>query len=139
MGSRMKNFNIFWVHWKIQFSGTKGSRKTILKGAWTVCWFKESACPEKGGGGGCFWGGVLIPQCTLWTFKAISKQGQTIMKRNVSYLSQRIKNIHKSKMYQSNNIDTLLLQLFNISGWFHFRYSKKCVVYFALFESSLHF
>ena len=74
MGSRMKNFNIFWVHWKIQFSGTKGSRKTILKGAWTVCWFKESACPEKGGGGG----GVFEEGC--WypnVHYELSKQSQS--------------------------------------------------------------
>ena len=39
MGLRMKDFNIFGVHWKIRFLGGGGSRKTNILGG----------LPKKGG------------------------------------------------------------------------------------------
>ena len=77
MGSRMKNFNIFGVHGKIQVLGGQGGgvhEKPIYRGdclkrdgwAWTVRIFKGGTWQE--GGGGIFEGGLgggLIPQCTL--------------------------------------------------------------------------
>ena len=73
---KMKNFNIFGVHWKIRLffylpggGGCLGSQKTniegghcLKRGAWTVCQFKGGLARV----GWCFWGGGLIPQCTLW-------------------------------------------------------------------------
>ena len=32
MGLRMKNYNIFGVHWKIRLLGRGGSQKTIIEG-----------------------------------------------------------------------------------------------------------
>ena len=76
MALRMKNFNIFRVHWKIRLLG-EGSRKINLeggglhkKGAWTVCWFKGGLGKKEGSG--IFEGG-LIPQCTLWVVKNLKK------------------------------------------------------------------
>ena len=87
MGLRMKNFNIFGVHWKIPFlEGV--SRKTITeggdylkRGAWTVCRFKGGAWQEIGG---CSFEGGLIPQCTLWIsttlFAICTTLGPTVRK-----------------------------------------------------------
>ena len=62
----MKNFNFFWIHWKIQFL-EGGSRKTNIeeglpkKGVWRVCKFKAGVGGGGGGvgkkGGGRDWGG----------------------------------------------------------------------------------
>ena len=67
MRLRMKNFNIFAVHWKIQISGggfTKNQyrgRGCLKRGAFAVCRFKrglgkkeEVGVFEGGGGGGGF-------------------------------------------------------------------------------------
>ena len=65
MGLRMKNFNIFGVHKKIQVLGGGGEFTggiALKSGAWTVCRYKGKAWQEIGGG--IFKGG-LIPQCTL--------------------------------------------------------------------------
>ena len=71
---RMKNLNVFGVHWKIQLL-EGDSRKTNIegglskkKGAWTVCQFDGELCKKEGGdvleaGGGEV--DTLIPQCTL--------------------------------------------------------------------------
>ena len=56
MGLRMKNFNIFGVHWKIWFLGgglTKNLYRMgdcLKRGAWTVCRFKRGAWQERQGG-----------------------------------------------------------------------------------------
>ena len=56
---RMKNFDIFGVHWKIQLLGEGGSRKTNKEeriawkrggGAWTVCRFNGETWQERVGG-----------------------------------------------------------------------------------------
>ena len=71
---RMKNLNVFGVHWKIQLL-EGDSRKTNIegglskkKGAWTVCQFDGELCKKEGGdvlevGGGEV--DTLIPQYTL--------------------------------------------------------------------------
>ena len=71
---RMKNLNVFGVHWKIQLL-EGDSRKTNIegglskkKGAWIVCQFDGELCKKEGGdvlevGGGEV--DTLIPQCTL--------------------------------------------------------------------------
>ena len=63
---RMKNLNVFGVHWKIQLL-EGDSRKTNIegglskkKGAWTVCQFDGELCKKEGGdvleaGGGGGW------------------------------------------------------------------------------------
>ena len=65
---RMKNFNIFGVHWKIQLLGVG---RGVLRNQYIGC-----GLPKKGGGLGQFAdlkgglarkrGGGLIPQCPLW-------------------------------------------------------------------------
>ena len=57
---RMKNFNIFGVHWKIRL--LEGFRKNqysegdcLKRGAWTVCPFKGCLARKRGW---CFWGGA---------------------------------------------------------------------------------
>ena len=61
MGLRMKNFNIFVIHWNVWLSG--GLQKTKIegglpkKGAWTVCQYK-GAWQERGVG---VFDGGLIP------------------------------------------------------------------------------
>ena len=69
---RMKNFDIFGVHWKIRLlRGGGGDQKNqyiegIAKnvGAWTVCWFKEGRVASQERAGGAFEGG-LIPSWPL--------------------------------------------------------------------------
>ena len=70
---RMKNVNIFGIHWKIRLLGGDGLEKPIYKGG---------GLPKKGGGlgqfvdlrggeawqervGWCFWGGVDTPMPTM--------------------------------------------------------------------------
>ena len=50
----MKNFNIFWVHWKTWFLGglTKKQYRwgnCLKSGAWTVCKFKEGGLSKNKG------------------------------------------------------------------------------------------
>ena len=55
---RMKNFNIFGVHWKIRLLARGGPEKPIYKGdclkrvgSWRVCWFKMGLGKKEEGGG----------------------------------------------------------------------------------------
>ena len=64
---RMKNFNIFGVHWKIRLLGgfTKNQYRggnCLKRGAWTVCRFNGGLGEKEGV---VFLMGGLTPQCTL--------------------------------------------------------------------------
>ena len=65
---RMKNSNIFGVHWKIRLLG--GVTKNQYRGGlpkkgetWTVCQFKGGLARKRGGE--CFWGVVDTPMHTM--------------------------------------------------------------------------
>ena len=87
---RMKNFNIFGVHWKIQLLGGVHekpiSRGDCLKreGLEQLVDLREGLGKKEGGG--VFEGGGLIPQCTLCTkkvvilriFKSLSRQNECL-------------------------------------------------------------
>ena len=76
MGVRMKYFNIFGIHRKIQFLGKKGGGggaknqyieglpKKVKREAWTVYIFRGGGLGKRGGVV-FLRGRVLIPQCTL--------------------------------------------------------------------------
>ena len=72
MGLRMKNLNIFGVHWKIGFLGGSSwknqyrGRNHLKKGAWMFLRFKGwGAWHERGAW--CFWGGIDTPMHLKYT------------------------------------------------------------------------
>ena len=67
---RMKNFNVFGVHRKIQFLGGGGSQKTNIEGGVCLKRVLGQFANSKGGRGlaikrGWYFRGGLIPQCIL--------------------------------------------------------------------------
>ena len=90
MGWKMKNSNIFGVHWKIRgLGGREVHEKPIYRGDWLLKGGFGQFVDLRGGGGGLgkkegggrfFWGG-LIPQCAL-----CPQNGQT-HSNNCNYLS----------------------------------------------------
>ena len=60
----MKNFNIFRVHWKIQFLGGI-HEKQIYTGGLDSFQIQRGGTWQERGGGGVFEGGLIL-QCTQW-------------------------------------------------------------------------
>ena len=88
---RMKNFNIFGVHWKIRL--LVGILKNqyigggcLKRGAWRVCWFKEEAWQEIVGC--CSWGGVGTPMPTMIILSHLELSRIDLPKLNSSILME---------------------------------------------------
>ena len=59
----MKNFNLFRVHWKIQFLG--GIHEKAIYTARSDSFQIQRGGLGKKEGGGCFWGGIDTPMHTM--------------------------------------------------------------------------
>ena len=108
---RMKNFNIFKVHWKIRLLGGGGSQKTIYRGD----------CLKRGclghfvdlmGGLGKTEGGGLIPQCTLCSPRKMYCQIQD------SFILFRVQRLtyFQSIFVQKNHVVLTIVHI-NVHQW----------------------
>ena len=148
MGLKMKNFNIFGVYWNMQFSRVgRESRKTNMKRgdclkrwAWTVCWFKGGLLRKREGG--------FLRRVVDTPMHTMSSQNNLKVTTD-SYERKCLLVITKNKKHSSKQVVpityTLEKRVFAVatfqSLWvvcFQTKW-KICVVYFTLFESSLHF